>query len=130
MSALNSCTPTDSQQNEATLAEVNLWPQYSKESTTFKIWSPEAHEVRLNLYESGNDSPSIEEHNLQKNANGVWSVTVSRDLNGVYYTYQVRTANGWQKKTPGIYAQAVGVNGQRAMVVDLEKTNIEGYIYI
>jgi pullulanase len=52
---------------------------------------------------------------------------VSGDLNGTYYTYQVRTENGWLEKTPGIYAQAVGVNGQRAMVIDMATTNPENW---
>lgn len=33
----------------------------------------------------------------------------------------------WLEETPGIYAQAVGVNGKRAMVLDLETTNPENW---
>lgn len=126
----NSCSMTETATSEETKAAVegrNLWPEYSKQATTFKIWSPEAEEVRLNLYETGNDSPSMAEHNLTKDENGVWSVKVDGDLNGTYYTYQVRTDQGWLERTPGIYAQAVGVNGQRAMVVDLPTTNPDGW---
>ena len=39
------------------------------------------------------------------------------------YTYQVKTESSWLSETPGIYAKAVGVNGERAMVLDMEHTN-------
>ena len=37
----------------------NLWLAYTKEATTFKIWSPRATAVKLNFYNTGNDSEPI-----------------------------------------------------------------------
>jgi pullulanase len=127
MSLVNSCDTSDSNNIVESDNEGRLWPEYTNEATTFKIWTPYAQDVKLNLYETGNDSPSFEEHNLAKDESGTWSVEVAGDLNGTYYTYQVRTTEGWLERTPGIYAQAVGVNGQRAMVVDLASTNPESW---
>jgi pullulanase len=101
----------------------SLWLAYSKEATTFKIWSPTAATVKLNLYKTGNNSDVFETHTLKVDEHGVWSKTIQGDLNGIYYTYQTYINNSWLTETPGIFAKAVGVNGNRAMVLDFDKTN-------
>ncbi|WP_205501930.1 type I pullulanase [Rufibacter psychrotolerans] len=110
-----------------TPVEANLWLEYSPAQTTFKLWSPVAEEVVLKFYEKGNGGAAYEKLNLQKGEKGVWHLTVPKDLKGVYYTYHVRTSHKWLEETPGIYATAVGVNGQRAMVLDLASTNPKGW---
>ena len=101
----------------------NLWHNYTKESTVFKLWSPNAKEIVLRLFKTGNSSEAFTANPLKKEAIGIWQLKVDGDLNGTYYTYQVKIDNLWLSETPGIYAKAVGVNGNRAMVLDLEKTN-------
>lgn len=107
--------------------EESLWLDYSKEQTIFKVWSPTAEKVKLNLYEKGNGDNLMETHQLTADNNGLWIKEVFGDLNGTYYTYQVQVDGKWLDETPGTYAKAVGVNGQRAMVLDLETTNPEGW---
>ncbi|ULC59085.1 type I pullulanase [Flaviramulus sp. BrNp1-15] len=109
--------------NTKTALETNLWLEYSKTSTVFKLWSPTAENVKLNLYKNGFDGTPYETHELSPFANKIWSKQFDGDLAGTYYTYQIMIDNKWLEETPGIYAQAVGVNGKRAMVVDLESTN-------
>ena len=100
---MNSCTTTDQPGSEVIPSPAeNLWPEYSKKSTIFKLWSPKAEEVRLNLYKSGNDSPATDEFMLTRDDQGIWSVEVPGDLNRTYYTYQVRMTTGWLAPTPGI----------------------------
>lgn len=103
--------------------QENLWISYTKESTLFKIWSPTANTVTLRLYKTGVDSPPFSTQNLEKKEGGLWTKNIEGDLNGTYYTYQVKIGNQWLFETPGIYAQAVGANGDRAMVLDLQKTD-------
>lgn len=110
-----------------TPSEADLWLNYSKKSTEFKIWSPTAQEVRVNFYEKGNGGKAFANHSLKTDENRIWSKVVSADLSGTYYTFQVKVNNKWLNETPGIYAQAVGVNGERAMIFDLESTNPEGW---
>ncbi len=111
--------------------ESGLGSTYSKGSTTWKTWSPEATSVQLKLYKTGSDNEAgagvIGTHNLTKNSTtGVWSLTLSGDFKDVYYTYIV-TVNGKTNETQDIYAKAVGVNGNRSMVVDLDSTDPEGW---
>ena len=110
-----------------TAQNANLWTQYTKEATEFTLWAPTAKGVKVNLYENGNDSPIKESHLMESSENGVWIKKLKGDLNGTYYTFQVKTDSGWLSETPGIFAQAVGVNGNRAMVLDLATTNPEGW---
>lgn len=107
--------------------EVSLWTDYSPEASSFKLWSPVAEEVRLQLYEKGDGGKLLARHNLQETKKGLWSLRIPEDLKGVYYTYQVKTGGKWLAESPGIYARAVGVNGRRAMLIDLPATNPENW---
>lgn len=95
---------------------------YTPEKTTFKVWTPEASSVVLCRYEKGNGGSVIEEVPMTKGDKGVWSVTITGNIVNTYYTYKV-TVNGTTNEAVDIYAKAVGVNGDRAMVVDLDSTD-------
>ena len=101
----------------------NLWPLYTKEHSTFVLWSPTAEEVRLHLFKAGNDTSPFATHPLEKESDGIWKRTLNGDLQGTYYTYQVNIDGVWGMETPGIYAKAVGVNGDKAMVLDMASTH-------
>ena len=110
-----------------TAIEESLWLDYSPESTVFKLWSPAADQVMINLYESGNGGEKIDSLEMTLGENGIWSAEINGDLNNTYYTFQVLHKGVWLDETPGTYAQAVGVNGQRAMIIDLASTDPKGW---
>ena len=103
---------------------------YTKDKTTFKVWSPKAGKVQLNRYTTGSDDTSkekvkpekIETLDMKKDNSGVWSVEVSGDIKNTYYTYSVDGA-----ETPDIYGKTTGVNGNRSMVIDLDSTDPAGW---
>ena len=99
---------------------------YTKEKTTFKVWSPEASEVVLCRYDKGNGGSLVESVKMEKGDKGVWTAVVNGDIVNTYYTYKV-TVNGTTKEAVDIYAKAAGVNGDRAMVVDLDSTDPENW---
>lgn len=105
------------------LAEV----EYSQQATRFSVWSPKAEQVKVNLYRRGEGGVPFESYPMHLQVDGTWTVAVSGNLNGVFYTFQVQTAGKWKSETPGIFAKAVGVNGKRAQVLDLKETNPEGW---
>ncbi|GGK58747.1 type I pullulanase [Rufibacter glacialis] len=127
MSATATWTLTHRFDQYPTPVEANLWLAYSPQQTTFRLWTPVAEEVVVKLYEAGQGGTPQEKLALVKGEKGVWSLTVHQDLHGVYYTYQVKVNGHWLDETPGIYAQAVGVNGHRAMVLDLASTDPPGW---
>ncbi len=117
----------DSYEAYPTPLNDNLWLDYSEERTIFRIWSPTAEEARVNLYANGSDGAPVEQYIMSRMNNGVWLRKVEGDLQSTYYTYNVKAEGQWLDETPGIYAQAVGANGQRAMVIDLDRTDPEGW---
>lgn len=109
----------------------DLGASYSKKATTFKVWSPNAASVRVNIFEHGSDNEgdagSIMSRAMSLDkTTGVWSVTINGDLLNKYYTYSV-THGKTTKETADVYAKACGMNGQRSMVVDLSTTNPDGW---
>lgn len=136
VSAAEKKTVTDYQAYAANLDKLaysgnDLGASYSKKATTFKVWSPNAASVRVNIFEHGSDNEgdagSIMSRAMSLDkTTGVWSVTINGDLLNKYYTYSV-THGKTTKETADVYAKACGVNGQRSMVVDLSTTNPEGW---
>lgn len=117
--------------DKTTYSSGDLGATYTKNATTFKVWSPQAASVKINLYEHGSDEegdPGSLETKLMTldKKTGVWFCTIKGDLAGKYYTYTVKHGND-VKETADVYAKACGVNGKRSMVVDLNSTNPEGW---
>lgn len=99
---------------------------WSYDSTVFKVWAPTASGVELNLYHTGNGQDFIRAYKMERKEKGIWSVEVFGNLEGLYYTYGVNVM-GKTFETADPYARASGVNGERSMVIDLSKTNPEGW---
>ena len=95
------------------------------DETVFKVWAPTASCVTLNLFAAGNDCGAYDSIPMQRGDKGVWFTTAPCG-HGTYYTYTVTTAAGTQEAVDP-YAKAVGVNGERGMVVDLKSTDPEGF---
>ena len=93
--------------------------------TTFKVWAPTASKVVLNLFEAGNGGKAFDTVEMTRVAQGVWTTDYACG-HGTYYTYSVTTAVGTQEAVDP-YAWAVGVNGDRGMVIDLSSTDPEGF---
>ncbi len=91
----------------------------------FKLWAPTASEVTLKLYDAGEGGEAVLTEPMT-NENGVWTYTADSSAKGKYYTYPVTTALGTAEIVDP-YAKAVGVNGNRGMVVDLDSTDPEGW---
>lgn len=126
----------------------DLGCNYSKAGTTFKVWSPVASKIKVNIYDKGQGDNLIESYDMSRQDKGVFAVTVDKDLLNKYYTYSVTIDNlvevsrdnpdnvryayaengqTFTNEVVDVYAKAVGVNGNRGMIVDLESTNPEGF---
>ena len=99
---------------------------YSPTKSVFTLWAPTAEEVRLNLYASGEGGEPVRRLPMKSSDKGTWRISVSEDLKGSFYTFQIRIGDKWLDETPGIWAKAVGVNGNRAAVIDWAATDPEG----
>lgn len=106
----------------------DLGATWTADKTAFRVWAPTAASVKVNLYSGGTPGVEdlIEQLEMTPDANGTWIAEKSGNLNGTYYTYLVEV-NGAVNEACDPYARATGVNGQRAMVIDLDSTDPEGW---
>lgn len=107
----------------------NLGAIYSKDNCKFILWAPTAKEVQLVLYGNNgyeyNCKPT-DIYTMNKGVKGTWEIELSGNFNGYYYNYLVNV-NGEINEVVDPYAKAVGVNGNRGMIIDLSTTNPNGW---
>ena len=111
-----------------TYTGTDLGSTWSPEGVFFRLWAPTALEVTVRIYESG--TPAEEEPLLQlpmtPDICGTWVARLEGDWNGSYYTYLAQFSDrSFEACDP--YARAVGVNGYRAMILDLAATEPDGW---
>ncbi len=100
---------------------------YTPASTSFTLWAPTAQKVRLHLYEEGLNGLPTSTLEMDAASDGCWTTKVDEDLQGRFYTFQVKYKGKWLSETPGINARAVGVNGLRGAIIDMKNTDPEGW---
>ena len=113
-------------EKEYTYEGNDLGAIYTKEKTTFRVWAPTATKVELNLYKEGSGDNLMETVSMTSDVKGTWVYEKTGDLNGVYYTYSVTVGNETNEAVD-LYAKAVGINGKRGMVIDLDTTDPENF---
>lgn len=104
-----------------------LWTEYSPEATSFRIWSPTADEIKILLYEKGNGGEAYDSVDMKFDGVNLWEAKIKGDLKGKYYTFKTKFKGKYLPESPGMYAMATGVNGKRAMIIDLAETNPAGW---
>lgn len=93
---------------------------YSPRQTTFKLNAPKKPTLRI--YEAGRGGNAIKKIKMKQTAENVWEATVSGDLKGKFYTFDIGRG-----ETPGVFAKAVGINGHRGAIIDMQTTNPSGW---
>lgn len=101
----------------------DLGASYTSANTLFRIWSPPASAVELRLYKEGSGGEPYRMVSMEKSVSGTWVATVNENLKGFFYTLRAKIDGKWNNEVTDPYARAVGINGQRAMVVDLRETD-------
>ncbi len=105
---------------------ANLGSFYLGKKTTFRVWAPLAEAVTVYLYERGDGGKLTERIPMEEKEDGIWELSVRRDLEGLYYTYAV-LRGGVLKECQDPYSKAVGCNGNRTLICDLTKTDSVGF---
>lgn len=91
---------------------------YTKESTLFKVWSPVAKEMEIELIDLNGKSQILA---MNPGSRGVWSIEVMGDLECYKYRFHVRIANKFET-TLDPYAISSDANAKYNYVIDLNKT--------
>lgn len=87
---------------------------YTPEATTFRLFAPNDAKCYVKV---GNKKVK-----MTRTADNLWMAKVKGDLKGKPYVFN--TGHG---DTPGVFAKAVGVNGQQGYVIDLRATDPSGW---
>ena len=115
-------------ESKFTYTGTDLGALWSPRKTTFRLWAPTAEDVVINLYRSGDVSADdrLDQIRMRPDVCGTWVAERMGDLNGIYYTYLVM-ADGMIRECCDPYARTTGVNGHRAMVLNLPSTDPVGW---
>ena len=94
----------------------DLGATYSKEETSFKLWSPLADKVTLKLEKNDN---SFVMYEMKRGDKGVYHIKVEGDLFLKKYSYIVRV-NGREKEINDPYERSVSLYSKYSVVIDME----------
>jgi len=108
---------------------------YTKNNTTFKVWSPISKNIKLRIYNNGTPKKVDEvkgddgykEYQLNKEDKGIWSFKIDEDLASKYYTYVVTNSSYEEEEIVDPYAKSCGISGLRGQIVDFSKTNPDNW---
>ena len=93
---------------------------YSPKQTVFKLNAPTRPVVRL--YNDGMKGKAVKTLKMKRAGKDLWTLYVKGDLRGKFYTFDLGKG-----ETPGVFAKAVGVNGNRGAVINLRSTDPEDW---
>ena len=93
---------------------------FEPEATTFQLFAPaSAKRVVVRIYKDGIGGRPIKTIQMKRTAQkDLWKAEVKGNLLGKFYTFDMGKG-----ECPGVFAKAVGVNGQRGAIVDHAQTS-------
>ncbi|HYG59267.1 MAG TPA: type I pullulanase [Symbiobacteriaceae bacterium] len=103
----------------------DLGHSYSPSGTKFRLWAPAASDASVAVYHTPEGGVAALTP-MKPGPAGTWAAEVNGDLKGKYYTYVLQTG-GQRAEAMDPYAVGAGVNGNRALIVDLRETDPAGF---
>ena len=99
---------------------------YTPSATTFRLFAPRSSKPVVRLYATGEarGEKPLKTIRMKAVATDTWEARVKGNLKGRFYTFAIKPGMG---ETPGVFAKAVGVNGNRGAIIDMKQTNPEGW---
>lgn len=87
---------------------------YSPSQTQFKLFAPnDAKRVVVRIYQEGQGGKALKTVKMKRTGQNLWTERVKGNLSGKFYTFDMGRG-----ETPGVFAKAVGVNGQRGAILE------------
>ena len=94
--------------------------EYGKTQTVFHLNASSTPKLRI--YKNGQGGKPVKTVKMRAIGNDRWEATVKGNLAGMFYTFDIGKG-----ECPGTFAKAVGVNGNRAAILNMADTNPEGW---
>lgn len=103
--------------------QTDTWQglRYNKEASEFRIFAEGSKNIKLAIYDDY-DQVFRNEYEMIEQEDGFFYYKYQGDLEGKYYTYLV---GDYEVTDPNSYA--CSINSQKSAIIDLEKTNPEGF---
>ena len=109
---------------------LNYYKQcsYQPTSTSFRfLGNPAKGQVKLRLYDDALGGKPVRTVKMKKREYGGWTAEVKGDWKGKFYTFDISNDAKNPLESPGVFATAVGVNGRRGAVIDMNSTDPAGW---
>ena len=108
---------------KAAVAQVFNEMSYAPEKTTFTLFAPDdAKSVKVRIYKDGLGGKAAKTVKMVRSGKETWTAEVKGDMLGKFYTFDVGRG-----ECAGVFAKAVGVNGQRGAIIRMDETNPAGW---
>ncbi len=104
-----------------------LGPELEKDALTLRLWAPFAERVVARLYKAAFEPNPFVLLDLTPTKMGAWSGRIPQDCTGLYYTLETTYGGKPGGEAVDPYAISVAPNGRRGYLVDIEKTEPEGW---
>lgn len=98
----------------------------TENGTSILLWSPVAQAVSVRFYHDGETKNPFRTEKMEKEEKGVWAYRTEEVLHKVYYEFEL-LMEGETVLSADPYAKACGINGKRSMIVELKRTDPEGW---
>ncbi|WP_428386712.1 type I pullulanase [Mucisphaera sp.] len=106
--------------------DAELGHRHTPDQTTFRVWSPVSTSAELLIYNKLFDAEPAQALPMQHTEKGIWEITVPGDHHGTAYQYRFRSY-GQTRTAADINTYAATYDSDRSVVIDLTKTNPEGW---
>ncbi len=100
---------------------------FNTKRSVFRFWAPTATAAEILIYNEGTGGNPIKVIKMKHSSAGTWVASLEGNHEWKFYTYRVLINDVWKKEVVDPYAKAAGVNGVRAQIIDLVKTNPVGW---
>lgn len=101
---------------------------YSATKSEFRLFAPDsAKKVVVRIYDCGLGGKPIRTIKMRHAGCQTWTASAQGNMIGKFYTFDTSNNKKSWHETPGVFAKAVGVNGKRAAIIDLQTTNPDGW---
>ena len=128
-SSVSQPVPTEAVNPDSMALDYYSQVDYTPKSTTFAfLGCPlKGKTAVLRLYDAGLGGKPLKTIKMKSSEPGGWTAIVKGDWKGKFYTFDISGDKRHPRETPGVFAKAVGVNGQRGAIIDLAETNPAGW---
>ena len=99
---------------------------FSEDTVKIRIWSPLADGITLLLFRDSSEEEAFMAYEMERDVRGTFMKNLPLSVEGLYYLFEIR--HGEQRaRTPGPDPKAVGLNGEKGLLLNLRKTDPKGF---